>query len=235
MSRSWYDIWAARRLPDAYERGTASTLSALLSADGMDTGFGSVRESDWRAYVSAIAARLGIAAGDTVFEVGCGAGAFLLPLQERGCRVAGIDQSPALVALAGRFLPGGDFRVADAARIVDAAPVMHVVSMGVFMYFPDHDYAGIVLRGMAGKATRSVAILDIPDAAHRAEAVNMRRGHMTAGEYEEKYRGLEHRYYERDRIRQQLLAAGCSRVVIEDQCLGGYANAAFRFNAFGWR
>lgn len=229
MSRTWYDVWAARTLPAQ----AASPLAALLAADGMDTGFGSVTEAAWRDFVAAVAVRLGGPPGRTVFEVGCGAGAFLLPLHEAGCRVAGLDQSPALIDLARRFLPGGDFRVA-AATSLDLQPCAQVLAMGVFLYFPDHAYAQAVLRRMAAKATQAVAILDIPDAARRDEAVTMRRGYMTPTEYRQKYAGLDHLYFDREQVRAQLLAAGCRRVAIEDQCLAGYANGRFRFNAFGW-
>ena len=45
-----------------------------------------VRESDWSDFVRSTSERFGLRAGDSMYEVGCGSGAFLLPLREAGLR-----------------------------------------------------------------------------------------------------------------------------------------------------
>ncbi|MGH9467943.1 MAG: class I SAM-dependent methyltransferase, partial [Terriglobales bacterium] len=127
---AWRDIWAARRL----DGGAGSTLARLLAADGFDTGFGTMPEAAWRDYVMRCAARLDLRPGDSLFEVGCGAGALLYPLAEHGCRVGGIDYSAALIAAARAALPDGDWRCAEAGAPLPAADF--VVASGVFLYFP---------------------------------------------------------------------------------------------------
>jgi trans-aconitate methyltransferase len=220
--RSWQQVWAARQLDESIP----STLGRLLAADGHDTGFGDLTDASWRSHVHDVARRLGLEPGASVFDVGCGAGAFLFPLWEAGHVVGGLDASAALVDLASTALPDGRFLVADAADLDLDAPYDAVVSSGVFLYFPDLDYAARVLVRMAESARRGIAVLDVPDLAQRDEALRMRRGFMSEAEYEERYRGLDHLYFPREWFAETL----GRDADVWDQDIEGYANAAHRFN-----
>jgi len=58
------------------------------------------------------------ASGLSVLEVGCGTGTNLIPYQLAGCRVYGIDLSPAMIAQAQKKLSTqADLRVGDASRM----------------------------------------------------------------------------------------------------------------------
>lgn len=227
MSRSWKDIWAARQL----DRGKDSILERLMEADGLDTGFGSVSETAWREFSQRIAVDLNAARGTRVFEVGCGAGAFLYPFHERQCHVGGLDQSPALIDYAREAMPEGTWTVNGAADLDPSDRWDIVLACGVFMYFPDLDYARVVIDRMIGKATRAVAILDVPDLGRKNEALAFRRGTLGDAEYEAKYRGLDHLFFDRGWMHDALIALGAKSVRIEDQQVSGYQNARFRFNA----
>lgn len=228
---TWEEIWERRTLDPA----APSLLAALMAADGLDTGFGSVGEGHWRDCVARVAQELRLRPGDSVFEVGCGAGAFLLPLHEQGHPVAGIDRSSALVRYAGEAMPGGSFAVGDAAALDPAPQFDAVISFGVLMYFPDTAFADGVIAAMARKARRVVALLDVPDKAGEAEALAHRIA-TVGGEkaYRERYAGLDHLYYDRDWVAGQLRAAGLVNVQVESQWLAGYENARWRFNAWGF-
>lgn len=235
MSDRWEEIWAGRSADVA--PGDDDVLPALMAADGLDTAFGAVDAAAWADFAHATAtARLGLTPGDSVFEVGCGAGAFLYPLHRLGLRVGGADRSAALVESARRVMPDADFDVADADSIPPEPAFDAVVSCGVFLYFPDLDYADRVIRAMAAKATRAVAILDVPDVARR-EAALAERAAAVGGEeaYAERYRGLDHLYYSRDWLAERLTAAGLTGVETADQAIPGYDNGRFRFNAWGFR
>jgi SAM-dependent methyltransferase len=229
---SWAQVWG-RREPAAFEG--ESELARLIAADGMDSPFGKVQESAWRAYVARIAAALKIEAGSTVFDVGCGAGAFLYPLFEQGVTVAGLDQAESMVAHARRLMPGMVFEASDAAALDASQPYDVVLSSAAFLYFPTLVYSRAVLEKMAAKARRAVAVLDAPDAAVQAEALAVRRGLLGASEYEEKYRGLDHLYFERGWIEAVLRGCGFTRFRCEAQQIEGYANAAHRFNVMAFR
>src|SRR5580704_5622526 len=101
--RTWTDVWSARTIDPSLH----SPLARLMAADGLDTAFGSVGEEAWRSFVRAAASRLNLQREATVFEVGCGAGAFLYELDAIGCKVAGLDQSAALIDYARAAMPSG--------------------------------------------------------------------------------------------------------------------------------
>lgn len=228
MTARWKDVWAARTL----DASKASMLERLMAADGLDTGFGNVTEPAWRAFVARTATILDIGQGSRVFEVGCGAGAFLYPLYEAGCVVGGLDQSAALISYASAAMPEGQWTQGDASALAPSEGWDVVLACGVFMYFPDPGYARGVIARMAAKATRSIALLDVPDVARQAEAMAFRRGAMGEAEYEAKYRGLDHLFYDRSWMTRVLVEVGAADVRIEDQQVSGYQNARFRFNAY---
>jgi SAM-dependent methyltransferase len=227
----WAEVWGRRRL----DPSKGALLTQLLAADGFDTNVSEVSESEWTAYVRHWADELGIGAGTTVYEVGCGAGAFLYELDQAGSRTGGIDQSAALVEIATGAIPRGDFRVADAAELPTEPQVDVVLSSGVFGYFESPAYTSAVIKAMAAKATQAVAILDLPDAALQEAALTARAERAGGTEaYAERYEGLDHLYYDRAWVEQELAACGLERVATADQNLVGYGNSAFRFNAWGF-
>ncbi len=231
VTTGWDAVWASRALPGA----AGSVLQGLIDADGYDSAHGGVTERAWREYVARWGATLGLAAGGSVVDVGCGAGAFLLPLAEAGVRVGGIDRSSVQLGLASRAIPEGEFAVADALDLAPEPRVDVVVSMSTFIYFPTLDYAARVAEAMVSRATRAVAILDLADAARRAEDLR-RRVRAAGGEaaYARRYAGLEHLYYDREWTVGLLEASGLSDVRCETQSLDGYGNAPFRFNCWGF-
>jgi trans-aconitate methyltransferase len=206
-----------------------------MAADGFDSGFGEVGEAAWRGYVADVVRRLGITPGATVFEVGCGAGAFLLPLAEAGCTVAGLDASERLIGFASAALPEARLSVGEAAALDPGEPADFVVSNGVFLYFPSAEYAADVLAKMGGKAQKGLAILDVPDLDRRDEALAMRRGFLSPGEYEARYAGLDHLYLPRGWFTRRLAPLGFSRVEISDQSIPDYPNGQFRYNVLARR
>jgi SAM-dependent methyltransferase len=231
-TRTWHDIWRERQV----EVPDKPALADLLAADGYDNPFGYITEQAWRAMVRQWIAALGIRPGMTVFEVGCGSGAFLHEFSELGCQVGGLDLSPSLIRVAQSVMPAGDFQVADARSFRPREPIDVVVASGVFMYFPSPDYANGVLDEMARAARHAVLVLDLPDRATEAEAT---AGRIEAvggpQEYARRYRGLEHRYYDRADMTRRLAGHGFDTAAAEDVRIEGYGNARFRFDLYGSR
>jgi len=60
-----------------------------------------------------ILAKLALEPGQSLLDVGCGAGMFASMASERGLVVCGIDKSDALLAIARERSPSADFRVGD--------------------------------------------------------------------------------------------------------------------------
>jgi SAM-dependent methyltransferase len=225
---TWKEIWEARHL----DSSRPSLLAQLMAADGFDSGFGNLDEAGWRHYVNGVAGRLGIAPPMSVFEVGCGSGAFVYSWYEAGCAIGGLDASQALLAIARKVMPNAQLECDEAIAIDPAVPYDVVVSSGVFLYFPSLEYAAEVLARMYQKARRGLAVLDVPDAARKSEALAMRRGYLDEAAYEAKYRGLDHLYFERSWFSRELARLGAASVAVVDQDIPGYANGAHRFNVF---
>lgn len=229
--RTWQTIWEKRQLDP--RRG--SVLAQLMAADGFDSGFGDVDEAGWRHYVGEVQRALGITPTSSLYEVGCGAGAFLYDFYQQGCTVAGLERSETLLGFAKIVMPNAALTRDDAANLPTEPRFDFVVSSGVFLYFPSLEYADAVLTRMWHKATRGIAVLDTPDAAQRDAAIAMRRGYLDEAAYEAKYRGLDHLYIARDWFATRLRTLGARAVTIVDQSMPNYANGKHRFNVIALR
>lgn len=183
-------------------------MSAGARAGGIPAG---LSEPGWRAFVEHVAESLDVGPGTTVFEVGCGAGAFLFPFDENGYRVGGIDPSPGLIAQAAQAMPGGRFSAGDAAALDPTEPWDVVIACGAFAGFPDLDYARGVLARMAAKATHAIAVLDLSDG----------EGATTAG-----------LVLDRAWLLRALTEIGASAVQLEDLSIDGRKDTESRFNVF---
>ena len=225
---NWNDIWKSR---DTNSRIEGSPLTKLMLLNGYDSATGSLDEEDWQTWVLHLAAKHNIEHGTSVFEVGCGAGAFLYPLHEQGARVAGSDISQTLIDYARGVFTSSDFEVAEAKDLPTSPAYDVVLSMGVFLYFPNLEYASNVFKRMIKKARHSVSILDIPNVQYRDATEAKRRELVGAKEYEQKYSGLQHLYYSKNWFVEQAAAVGVS-IELYDQNLTGYNNSDGRFNVF---
>lgn len=75
-----------------------------------------------------VIARAGIGEGTTVLDVGCGSGSFCRRAADRSARVSGLDASEALLEIARRRVPGGDFRLGDLQVLPHQDDVFDVVT-----------------------------------------------------------------------------------------------------------
>jgi SAM-dependent methyltransferase len=226
---AWLAVWQRRKC--TLDLTNADILQALIDVDGFDSGAGRIKVDAWRNYVASVAGSLGLSPGKKVFEVGCGAGAFLYVLRELGAVVSGIDYAENLVHIAQEAIPDGVFCHAEALHMSVADQVDHVVANSVFHYFPTEAYADAVLCGMMNKTRTSLAILEVPDAASQAASERARRACLSEQEYEIRYKNLAHRYYLRDWFYAMAEKNGFS-CSISDQSINGYAQNQFRFNCF---
>lgn len=222
MTQNWKEIWNRRT-------GTGGGgLDALIKLDGFDSGAGRIEAEDWRQYAAIIGEKLGIYNGVSVFEIGCGAGAFLYALKEKlDLSVGGIDYAVGLITAARNAMPDGRFEVCEASALEIEPQYDYVITNSVFHYF-DLDYAEDVLNRMIKKAKTSVAVLEVPDLKTKNESEALRREALTQEEYEKKYNGLAHTYYDRNWFRVQAANHECDCELF-DGCVPNYAQNRFRF------
>ena len=83
---------------------------------------------------------------DTIFEIGCGAGAFIYPFFLKGHKVGGIDYSKSMVNLAKITMPGMVFESKDAVQFEMSCKYDIVLSNSVFQYFDSFEYAKKVIH-----------------------------------------------------------------------------------------
>jgi SAM-dependent methyltransferase len=220
----WKEIWDNRTIVDA-----GSTLEKLLAADGYDSAFGHMDIDAFMSFIDTLRTELDIRRNDSIFEVGCGAGAVLYPFYRQGHVVAGLDYSTPLTALAAQVMPGMNFSVKAADQTDTEQKFDIVLSCGVFIYFDSYSYAATVIAKMIQKAVKSVGIFDISDLALKSEAEQFRRSGLGTEAYAETYRGLAHLYYPKAFFHHIAETCGC-RHHIFPQAIPGYQNSPYRYN-----
>lgn len=188
----WKEIWNKRTYDGEIN------LEALLRADGFDTGAGSMNIDNWLVFVDEIENKILKEQNYSIFEVGCGSGAFLYPLYLRNYKVAGIDYSEPLINLAKKAMPEMSFSLEEAINIDTQEKYDVSITCSVFQYFQSLDYAKAVLKKMFLKSNKIVALLDISDKQKEEEYHSMRRGSLNEGEYDKKYKNLNHLFYTKD-------------------------------------
>jgi cyclopropane fatty-acyl-phospholipid synthase-like methyltransferase len=228
-AKTWDEIWNNRRISSP-DQSQDISLEDMLNADGFDTPTAKLNSVEyWEEYIRGISKKIDLAPGDSVFEIGCGCGAFLYLWYKEGHRVGGIDYSENLISFARHAMKGMDFRVSEAIDLDTEEKYDVVLSNGVFLYFKDYSYARKVVEKMIMKAGKTIAILEIPDLAKKEESERARRAALPEGEYDKKYEGLQHLYFERDWFTQFSDKSGY-KIEIFDQDIKGCRNSQFRFN-----
>lgn len=224
MSNDWKNIWNKRKLIDSAN----FSLDELIALDGFDTGAGKIRSQDWRNYAAKVAAMLNLKKDHSIYEVGCGSGAFLYALNEViHIKTGGNDYSQPLIETAKLVFPGSDFECIEASQINTDNKYDFVISNSVFHYF-DTQYAKNVISKMIEKSHSKICILEIPNAQRKEEAEKMRRDQLSIEEYEKKYAGLNHTYYSKDWFASIGKDFGLEYEIF-DGCIPNYLQNDFRF------
>jgi SAM-dependent methyltransferase len=225
---NWHRVWSKRSVT---ESGSGTVLEKLISADGFDSPLGLMEENDWRDYVSLLAKRIQIVKDESIFEVGCGAGAFLYPFYQVGHQVSGIDYSKELVNIALESMPldKESLQVMEATSCNAEPPYDVIFANHVIHYFPSLDYVSDVMNIIFKKVKRIIAISGIPNTSMKDESEKMRKGLLTDKEYELKYKGLEILYFDKGWFEVIAEKAGFSVEFFKHE-MPGFAQNQYRFD-----
>lgn len=230
---NWKKIWESRvdRL-DSIDAGDKEAIFAELKRiDGFDLEGGIPLDSLLKQYEQ-MKNELNVCKGNTVFEVGCGAGANLYLLSKEGIQVGGLDYSDTLLAILHKVIMNECLVecICDEAKKLPVSICYDAVfSNSVFAYFEDEFYARVVLEKMAQKAKMRIGILDIYDAEKKEECLAYRK--QTIENYEEKYMNLPKMFYHKNFFRKFAEQMGM-RVWFRSNDMKGYGNAAFTYHCY---
>lgn len=216
-----------------------ASLIDLIKVDGFHGACGSHTETSFREVVDQVAKKFQITDVYKVFEVGCGAGAFLRALETEYCpNVGGVDFSKELIEIAKSSIHASlGLYHEEASYKLNVMDVDICVAHSVFHYFPDNNYASQVMRNMAsylkpeGGEKCGIAILDVRDMDKSKEYEIFRSGtdsHTTLSE-------IGHTMFTKSFFRDFLRNLGFTRIEIEDGSFSEqYGNSAYSFNVYAF-
>lgn len=235
MSNKWKEIWNKKgENLDALSsaKDEFAVYSELKRLDGYDVSIEDGEAYYGNFYQSAVNMwegmdkEIGIA---SAFEVGCGSGANLYLLKNRGIEIGGIDYSVNLANIARKMVGEDRVETGEAIQMTTDQKFDVVFSDGVFPYFSDEAYGEAVMEKMIEKAQKAIIILEVFDKTMKAECEEHRRSMMD--DYDEKYAGLDKMFYDRDMFRRFAKKHNCG-IKFGDVKNEQYWNSRYLFNCF---
>ena len=225
---TWKNIWKRK------SRVNKIVLECLIKADGFDSVAGSLSAEHWREYVSELYSLIGIEKHHSIFDFGCGSGAFLYDHFLTGGHVGGVDYSSQLIGIAKGFMADANFIISDASQIKIAENYDIVTSHSVFQYFDNLVMAETVLANMCQVANEKIAVLDINDKSqsdvyHAERIAKFIENGLSEKDYWDKYRDLNHLFYSKDFFHDFAIQNNLN-IKITPQKNVHYGNSKLRFN-----
>jgi SAM-dependent methyltransferase len=102
--------------------------------------------------------RVGVEAGQLVLDVGCGAGAFLRLVADRGARAYGLDASETLIDLARKRVPDADLRVGEMEALAYEDDTFDLVTGFTSFFFANDIVTALREAGRVAKPGAAVVI-----------------------------------------------------------------------------
>lgn len=234
METRWKEVWNKNKeftFPEKEEGDEFAVYRELKRLDGFDVSIEDVEAYYRRFYDETVDVwnqvrkRIDVR---SVYEVGCGSGANLYLLQNRGMKVGGIDYSDSLSNIARQIVNDrGSIRTDEAIRIDTGEKYDAVLSDSVFAYFPNEAYGLKVLEKMYEKATGIVMIREVFDKSMQQECEAYRKAKYA--DYEERYRGLDKVFYDREMFHRFAEERFC-RIEFSEVDNEYYWNSKYLFN-----
>jgi SAM-dependent methyltransferase len=135
--------------------GSAERWGPLWGARPADWALSEDQQSP--TYVAALE-RVGLQAGQAVLDIGCGVGAFLRLVAERGARAFGLDASEALIDYARARLPEADLRVGEMQALPYADDSFDLVTGFNSLFFANDIVAAVREAGRVAKPGAPVVV-----------------------------------------------------------------------------
>ena len=233
----WQEIWSGKQVVTQDDRKNEfDRFCELKKANGFDVAVEDGESyyryfyNEWLEFFDKITE---LAGGDikSVFEIGCGSGVNLYMFLNRKneCQVGGVDYSASMIESA-KIATGSDNFYCCGADDITVEPKYDIVmSESVFQYFDSLEYAESVLRKMIEKSRKLTYLGEIHNAEFEKELMDKRR--KTFENYEEKYKGLSKRFYEKGWI-EKIAGEYGKKVYFTDVNNADYINGKYIFNCY---
>ena len=237
---SWKNIWNKRTIKNLNVENE-DILTKLFILDGYDRDSNTMNNESFNQHINNIVNTLKLTKNDTVFEVGCGAGAILYALKDKVKLVGGCDQAKNLIKIAKKYLNDDSIKPcifeSEALNFNESIinPINnnnkydHLISVSVFHYFPNMTYAQVVIDYMLKYANKSIGIYDIPNKDTKYKDVQNRINLSGGLEYYKKYNELPHLYYSQS-FWNEIADFYNLKIDIIRQNISEYDNSNYRYN-----
>ena len=136
-------------------RGSAERWGPLWGARPDDWA---ISEDQHRPSYEAALERVGLELGQRVLDVGCGAGAFLRLVADRGAEAFGLDASESLIELAQRRVPEAEVRVGDMESLPYDDDTFDLVTGFTSFFFANDMVAALREAGRVAKPGAPVVV-----------------------------------------------------------------------------
>lgn len=235
MGNRWKEVWNKDRkfMLSEMSEDEFTAYRELKRLDGFDVNVENAEAYYRRFYDETVAVWNNIRGRQDVhsaYEVGCGSGANLYLLQNRGMQVGGIDYSAAMTDIARQIVKDcGSITTDEAIRLNTDEKYDAVFSDSVFAYFPDETYGLEVLKKMYEKASRVIIVREVFDKSMQHECEAYRR--KMYEDYEERYQGLDKTYYDKEMFSRFAEERHC-RIVFDEVNNEYYWNSKYLFNCY---
>ncbi|MDC3005246.1 class I SAM-dependent methyltransferase [Candidatus Pelagibacter sp.] len=229
--RGWKDIWNEK----IGNRTTQLTNSYLLKLNGYDSCSAKITTKDWKKYTDFFIKKYKITSSNSILDIGCGSGAFLLPFYKKKINCTGIDYSNSLIKVCNKIMPKAKFYNTEAKNIKKLKKNKYdfIFLASVLQYFPSSDYFKKVINGikLLSDNNTKIFILDIPDKKKFKNWKKYVVNNIGLRGYMMQYSALKHHSYNKARLKN-ILKKEKFNVKIYDQKLLKKPNSKFRFNIF---
>lgn len=230
--QSWKDVWNSKI---GIKKSKRLTKSYLLKLNGYDSCSAKISFKEWKKYTDFFLKKYNIKSCNSILDIGCGSGAFLLPFYKKKINCSGLDYSNSLIKVCNKIMPKGKFYNIEAKNIKKLKKYSYdfIFITSVLQYFPTLEYLKKVIKGIkliSDKNTK-IFILDIPDVKKFKDWKKYVINSIGFKGYMMQYANLKHHSYNRAMLRK-ILENENFKVKIFDQKLIEKPNSKFRFNIF---
>ena len=225
---NWTKIWNSRFLTIKNKKSFHSTnLKNSLMLNGHRDGAGFISLNNWKKYGEYLKNFFEILPEASIYEVGCGAGAFLYLFREN-YKIGGCDYSNSLVKYCKKLLPNFKSNILNmnATKIKIADKYDFVIAHGLFHYLTLKD-ATFILKKMIKKSKKNCLVLDVPDHYYKKKYINLRK--KKTFNYFKKYQGLEHTFYSKFFFTKIAKENNCEIFFFRSK-IKNYKQGIYRFN-----